>query len=95
MPLYLSVAVRHAADSYAVEGEKYSSSFDQVHIFWQTPTDTYDVAWATIDRAVCKVGVTILTLKSSRAICVLPNELLTTQARARLDEIDRRRLESS
>jgi hypothetical protein len=95
MPFRVAVGVRHAADTYALEGETYSSSFDQENIFWRTATDTYEIPWTAIDRPVFKRDVTILTLKSSRAICVLPDELITPDARSRFQETERTRRERS
>ena len=95
MPLRLAAGVGRAADSYAIDGEMYSSIIGEETVLWQTPKDTYEVPWELVDQAVSKGDVTILTLKSSRAICVLPNELFSPGTRSQLDHLDHRRRELS
>jgi hypothetical protein len=65
-----------AAGVYAVEGETYRSFFDDEAIWWAVPGGTYRIPFAAISRVFTTNGVTILGVGNSRAICVLPSELL-------------------
>jgi hypothetical protein len=77
---------------YASRHVVYASLFGAESFIWQTATGTYEIRWKSVARVVQRDDVAVLALEDSRAICVLPNELITPDARSRLEvELERRR----
>lgn len=72
---------------YANEHATYASNFKPDSFIWQTATGTYEVGWDSVASSITRERVTVLGLKDSSAICVLPEELLTLDAQSRIDEL--------
>jgi hypothetical protein len=86
VPLKVLVEIARAAKVYARPGEEYLSSFGSSSFTWKTPQATYEVHYDQINRVMSRSRVVILGLRSSRAICVLPYELMSAE---RLDRLKR------
>ena len=76
--------IRKLAKTYANRHAVYAASFRPDSFVWQTATGTYEIRWDSIVRSITRDQVTVLALEDSRAICVLPEELITEVARDRL-----------
>jgi hypothetical protein len=79
------VDINHVSRLYSNERETYSASFKESSIIWRTQTGVYEIPLNSISRAVTRQRVTVLGITDSRAICVLPEELITPAAREWLD----------
>jgi hypothetical protein len=83
-------AVQLAA-MYANPHVTYRARFDTAGVIWQNQTGLYEIRWESISRGVRRSGVYLLGIENSRAICVLPIELLTQTARSRIDLLSKRK----
>lgn len=79
--------IREVAKTYSNPLVSYGASFSEAAIVWQTAAGTFQVKWDTIHRIYHRDRVTIVALENSRAIVVLPDELLTANAESRLKRI--------
>jgi hypothetical protein len=75
------------AKTYANRHAVYAASFGVDSFIWQTATGTYEIRWNSIARSITRDQVTVLALEDSRAICVLPDELLSPEARSSLEAL--------
>ena len=87
MPLGGLWEIREVAKTYSNPLVSYGASFSEAAIVWQTAAGTFQVKWDTIHRTYHRDRVTIVALENSRAIVVLPDELLTANAESRLKRI--------
>jgi hypothetical protein len=55
---------------------------------WQSTAGTFEVAWDSLANTIRRETVTVLALKNSRAIVVLPDELLTSEAKGYLQKVE-------
>jgi YcxB-like protein len=90
VPLSELLDIRNVAKTYAFPRVRYAAAFSERTIVWQTMTGTFEIAWDSVSKVVRRERVVVLTLENSRAIAVLPYELLTKDGQARLEELDRR-----
>jgi hypothetical protein len=84
MPLSELWDVRKVAKTYSNPYFTYRAYFSAVSIVWQTAAGSFEVQWDSIHRIYRREGVTVMALKNTRAIVVLPDELLTATAETRL-----------
>lgn len=82
--------IRKVAKTYAFPHVTYAASLTDRSIMWQTPTGTFEITWDSVSKVVRRESVVVLTLQNSRAIAVLPYELLTKDGQARLEKLDLR-----
>jgi hypothetical protein len=76
MPVMIWIKIPGLAQEYALESGWYSTAFENDRFFWQTPSALYEVPYSSIGRVFRSHDVVILGLRNSRAICVLPSEII-------------------
>ena len=89
IPVYELRDIRRLAKTYSNPHATYAASFTPNGFVWQSTAGTFEIAWDSIAKIIRRENVTIVALKSSRAIAVLPDELLTTEADAHLVKLGR------
>jgi hypothetical protein len=80
VPVYELRDIRKLAKNYSNPHATYAASFTPSGFVWQSTAGTFEIAWDSISKTIRRDNVTILALKNSRAIAVLPDELLTIEA---------------
>ena len=88
IPFYELRDIRKLAKTYSKPHATYAASFTPSGFVWQFTAGTFEIAWDSISTMIRRDSVTILALKNSRAIVVLPDELLTSEAETRLKATD-------
>jgi hypothetical protein len=73
--------------TYALPNVMYATIFGEETFFWHAATGTYEIAWSTVARVITRDRVRVLALRDSRAICVLPTELVTPFAEERIAQL--------
>jgi YcxB-like protein len=82
--------IRRVAKTYSLPHATYAASFTDAAFVWQAATGTYEIAWDSVAKIIDRERVFVLTLESSRAIAVLPFELLTPNGEAHLQNVIQR-----
>jgi hypothetical protein len=86
-PIFVLWEIRGISRSYAKADITYSASFSTKAMLWQTATGTYEIPWGMMISCMTRANVTIIALENTRAICVIPHELITPAAEVRLRRI--------
>jgi hypothetical protein len=76
VPIWTLSFIWKSSYEYARTNEKYASLYRLDSLVWRIPGRTFDVPFSLVERARLNRGVVILELNSSRAVCVLPSELV-------------------
>jgi hypothetical protein len=84
VPVKILGQVDVAAEIYAADGEEYGARYDKASIWWTVPGGTYRIAFDDIARKRRRNGVTVVGMRNSRAICVLPDEIVPATIAHRL-----------
>jgi hypothetical protein len=84
VPMQILRQIAVVAGVYAVEGETYQTFFDETAFWWAVPGGSYRVDLHDVVRIYRTAGVTVVGLRGTRAICVLPDELLPTDIASKI-----------
>ncbi|MDQ1571122.1 MAG: hypothetical protein QOF79_1796 [Actinomycetota bacterium] len=87
MPFATLRGVDIAATEYARPGEVYGALVEADSLLWKLPDVVFEISFSEVQRVVSYGGVSVLGLKHSRAIVVLPEELLSASQVARIGEV--------
>jgi hypothetical protein len=79
MPIVILAGIPHAARTYAQPDTQYATRYGDSSIVWKSSQGLFEVRYDTIARIFMHDDVVILALKGSRAICVLPAELIPSE----------------
>jgi hypothetical protein len=87
LPARVLWSASRAASDYAKIGKVYSATFSENELYWRTPDATYEVPLRSINRYRDFDQVVIVGLIRTKAICVLPHELIGKDERQKLRNI--------
>jgi hypothetical protein len=84
MPVVILRGADRAATENARVDETYGSSIDQESLLWKLPDVVFEMKFRDIARIFSYADVVIFRMKGSRAICVMPREILPPPELARI-----------